>query len=339
MLSDYFYHIEFKYPWVLWLLAMLPLLWLAWKYLAKNSESVMLVSTTATLSGGSWKNLLRQCLPIMRLLTLAALLVALARPRQFNDTDIVNNEGIDIMLCLDVSGSMGAEDLQPTRLEAAKEVAAEFVRRRPNDRIGLVVFSAEAFTSCPVTTNHDFLINIIYEISGGLLNVLKDGTHIGEGLASAASGLEKSNAKSKVIVLLTDGVNDPNGQDVSPEEAKELAKAFGVKVYTIGAGTDGRAPIKKMLSSGEVVQSYMDNAIDEGLLKKIATETGGKYFRAKDNDGLKTIYGEIDQMEKVKIESTRFRKYQERFFPFVWLAAGLLFIELLLRFTVLRKFP
>jgi Ca-activated chloride channel homolog len=243
------------------------------------------------------------------------------------------------MLCLDVSGSMGAEDLQPTRLEAAKEVAAEFVRRRPNDRIGLVVFSAEAFTSCPVTTNHDFLIKIIYEVSGALLNVLQDGTHIGEGLASAASGLEKSNAKSKVIILLTDGVNDPNGQDVSPEEAKELAKAFGVKVYTIGAGVDGRAPIHKMLASGEVVQSYMDNAIDEKLLKVIAAETGGKFFRAKDNDGLKTIYDEIDKMEKVKIESTRFRKYQERFFPFVWLAAGLLLIEWVLRLTWLRKFP
>lgn len=335
MLQQYFEQIEWKHAWVLWCLALLPLIFiLQWRLEPKYSPALRVTQTIT--SPGGWKIWLRPLPAILRTLAAAAIIIALARPQQVNNLELMNTEGIDVMLCLDISGSMMAEDMQPTRLEAAKQVAAEFVSKRPNDRIGLVVFSAEAFTACPVTGNHEFLTRVIYETRSGLL---KDGTHIGEGLGASTSGLEKSKAKSKVIILLTDGVNDPNAQDVSPEAARELAKSFGIRVYTIGAGTDGRAPIKTRNQTGQTEYGFMENAIDEALLKNIAKETGGQYFRAKDNEALQTIYAEIDKMEKVKIESTRFKKIRERFFPFVWAAIGLLFFDILLRYTWFRKFP
>jgi Ca-activated chloride channel family protein len=270
------------------------------------------------------------------MLACAAILTALARPRSFNDLELVNSEGIDIVLCIDISGSMNATDLTPTRLDAAKEVAASFIKNRKGDQVGLVVFSAEAFTPCPVTTHYEFLLQSIYDVRSGML---KDGTHIGEGLGTAVSGLEKSTAPSRVVILLTDGMNDPNAQDVSPDDAAELAKAMGVKVYTVGVGREGKATIQRTNASGQLVNMYVENNIDEKLLKKIATETGGKYFRATDNEGLQSIYNEIDQMEKRTVETTRFRKYTEHFYPFVWMALGLLLLEIILRYTVFRKFP
>lgn len=332
MLSKFISHIEFTYPWVLWFLLALPLLFSFSLWYGKRKESWLPVSSTKTLIL-SWKTSLRWLPLVLRFLALAAIIVALARPRSFNDQEIINSEGIDIVLCMDISGSMNIDDLLPTRLDAAKEVAASFIRKRKNDRIGFVVFAAEAFTPCPVTTHYEFLLESVYQVQ---TRMLSPGTHIGEGLGTAVSGLEKSKAKGKIVILLTDGNNDPNEQDVSPDDATELAKLLGVKVYTIGVGKDGTAPAQpNAKTSGD------DNSktMDESLLRKIAAETGGKFFRATDNTALQLIYNEIDQVEKVPIQSTRFRKYTERYFPFAWAALGLLLLEILLRYTVFRKFP
>lgn len=335
MLYKLISHIEFEYPVVLWALALLPFLFfIALRYSNKKESRLPVSSTRQRLV--TWKIYFRVTPLVLRFLALAAIITALARPRSFNDLEIVNSEGIDLVLCIDISGSMNAMDLSPTRLDAAKEVAASFIQKRKGDRIGLVVFSAEAFTPCPVTTHYEFLLQSVYEVRSGML---KDGTHIGEGLGTAVSGLEKSKSAGKVVILLTDGMNDPNEQDVSPDDASEVAKSLGVKVYTIGVGKEGRALVQRTDRSGNLVNMYVENSIDEVLLKKIAAETGGKYFRATDNAGLQTIYEEIDRIEKVPIESTRFRKYTERYFPFVWVALGLLFLELVLRYTVFRKFP
>lgn len=334
MLSRFISHIEFTYPWVLWFLLALPLLFSFSLWYGKRKESWLPVSSTKTLIL-SWKTSLRWLPLVLRFLALAAIIVALARPRSFNDQEIINSEGIDIVLCMDISGSMNETDLLPTRLDAAKEVAASFIRKRKNDRIGLVVFAAEAFTPCPVTTHYEFLLESVYEVRSGMLS---PGTHIGEGLGTAVSGLEKSKAKGKIVVLLTDGNNDPNEQDVSPDDAAELAKSIGVKVYTIGVGKD-RPATAPPNSNVKTMGDDNSKAMDESLLRKVAAETGGKFFRATDNTALQLIYNEIDQVEKVPIQSTRFRKYTERYFPFVWAALGLLLLEILLRYTVFRKFP
>jgi Ca-activated chloride channel homolog len=336
MIYNWLQEIQFERPWVLGFLALLPLLaWFSFKF-GKGKTAAVRISHTGSIRSVGFKVRFRFLPNLLRYLCLAALIVALARPRSFNDLTMQNNEGIDIMLCIDISGSMNAIDLAPSRLVAAKEVAANFVNQRPYDRIGLVLFAGEAFTACPVTTNQDFLLKTIYETES---NSLTYGTHIGEGLGSSVSGLEKSKAKSKVVILLTDGVNDPNGQDVSPQDASELAKALGIRVYTIGAGVDGRAPIPEVNEVGDTVIKYMENAIDEPLLKTIAKETGGQFFRARDLEALKNVYAEIDKMEKVKIESTRYRKYRERYHIPLWFALGCLFLELILRYTVFRKFP
>jgi Ca-activated chloride channel homolog len=335
MLYKLISHIKFEYPQVLWLLALLPLLFYILLRGATKKESYLPVSVSGS-RGASWKVIFRWLPLLFRMLACAAIITALARPRSFNDLELVNSEGIDIVLCIDISGSMNATDLTPTRLDAAKEVAASFIRNRKGDQVGLVVFSAEAFTPCPVTTHYEFLLQSIYDVRSGML---KDGTHIGEGLGTAVSGLEKSTAPSRVVILLTDGMNDPNAQDVSPDDAAELAKAMGVKVYTVGVGREGKATVQRTNASGQLVNMYVENNIDEKLLKKIATETGGKYFRATDNEGLQSIYNEIDLMEKRTVETTRFRKYTEYFFPFVWMALGLLLLEIILRYTVFRKFP
>lgn len=334
MLSRFINHTGFAHAWVLWLLAALPLLLVLSVWYGKKKESWLPVSSTKTLVL-TWKTYLRWLPLALRFLALAAIIVALARPRSFNDQEIINSEGIDIVLCLDISGSMNEPDLLPTRLDAAKEVAASFIKKRKNDRIGLVVFAAEAFTPCPVTTHYEFLLESVFQVRSGMLNA---GTHIGEGLGTAVSGLEKSKSKGKIVVLLTDGNNDPNEQDVSPDDAMELAKSLGVKVYTIGVGKD-RAPATAPDRTVKSKEDDNSKTMDETLLRKIATETGGKFFRATDNAALQNIYNEIDQVEKVPIQSTQFRKYTERFFPFAWAALGLLLLEIILRYTVFRKFP
>lgn len=335
MLYKFINNTEFEYPWVLWCLALLPVLFFfVWRN--RNKRESKLPVPVSRSWATSWKTLFRNWPVVLRFLALAAIITALARPRSYNNLEIINSDGIDLVLCLDISGSMNEDDLSPTRLDAAKEVAASFVRKRKGDRIGLVVFAAESFTPCPATTHYDFLLQSIYSLH---TKMLLDGTHIGEGLASSVSGLEKSKAPSRVIILLTDGMNDPNEQDVSPADATELAKSFGIKVYTVGVGKQGEIEVRRKDRAGNIVKVKMTNAIDEPLLKTIAAETGGKYFRATDNNGLQTVYDEIDRLEKIPIESTQFRKYTERFYPLVWIALGLLFLEIILRYTVLRKFP
>ena len=259
--------------------------------------------------------------------------MALARPQTKFDEQNAEGEGVDIVLCIDVSGSMTAQDLTPNRLEAAKNVAIDFVNKRLTDRIGIVIFSGESFTQCPLTTDRNVLISAIQNIRNGLL---EDGTAIGSGLGTSVDRLRTSKSKSKVVILLTDGEN--NGGLIDPKTAKEIAKAFAVKVYTIGVGTDGYAPQPVNTPMGIVMQNGKVS-IDEKLLKEIAFETGGKYFRAKDNEGLVGIYDEINGLEKSKVEITTLTRYTEKFIPFVIAALALLLLEVLLRFTVFRKFP
>jgi len=269
----------------------------------------------------------------LRLLALACIIVALAQPQTSNDEQQTEGEGIDIILCIDVSGSMTAQDFTPNRLEAAKKVASDFVDRRVADRIGIVIFSGESFTQCPLTTDHDVLKLQIDQIRNGLL---EDGTAIGSGLATSVDRLRNSKAKSKIIILLTDGVN--NGGLIDPSTAKEIAKAYKIKVYTIGVGTEGVAPTPVSTPMGIVMQNEKV-AIDEKLLQNISAETGGTYFRAKDNASLENIYTEIDKLEKSKVQITTFHRYTEKFYPFVFAAMALLLLEVLLKFTVFKKFP
>ena len=244
-----------------------------------------------------------------------------------------STEGIDIMLSMDISGSMLAQDLKPNRLEAAKDVAASFINGRPNDNIGLVVFSAESFTQCPLTTDHAVLLNLFKDIQSGMI---QDGTAIGLGLANAVSRIKDSQAKSKVIILLTDGSN--NAGEIAPVTAAEIAKTFGVRVYTIGVGTQGMAPYPFQTAFGVQYQN-IPVEIDEATLKQIAAITGGQYFRATDNASLKEIYAEIDQMEKTKISVQEFSKKQEEYKNWALLVFALLLIEILLRNTLLRNIP
>ena len=263
----------------------------------------------------------------------SALILALARPQLRNDEELTNGEGIDIVLCLDISGSMLAQDFSPNRMEAAKKVASDFIDGRPTDRIGLVIFSGESFTMSPLTTDRSVLKNQLFSVESGLL---EDGTAIGSGLATSVERLRSSQSRSKVIILLTDGEN--NGGLIDPNTAKEIAKSVGVRVYTIGVGTEGFAPMPMQTAGGVIIQKEKVS-IDEKLLTQIAKETGGKYFRAKDNESLSSIYREIDQLEKSKIEITTLKRYSEQFFPFALAAAILIFVEYLLRFTIFRKFP
>jgi Ca-activated chloride channel family protein len=268
---------------------------------------------------------------VLRILSLVFLIVALARPQSSNVTENIDSDGIDIVLSLDVSGSMLAEDLKPNRIEAAKKVATGFVEKRPTDRIGLVIFSGESFTLCPITIDHNVLKQQIDGIKSGML---VDGTAIGEGLATAVDRVRKSNGKSKIIILLTDGVN--NIGKIGPELALEIAKAYKIRVYTIGVGTKGMAPYPTPTPMG--IQMQMQEVqIDEPLLKKISAETGGKYYRATDNRSLASIYNDIDKLEKTKVEISSFKHYSELFFPFAMLAILCLALETLLRYSVFRS--
>ncbi len=335
MVFDYFKNIDFAHPWLLWLLLLMPVL--SWWYFSKQPRhqgSVLISSILKVKSISSWKNTFRHIPFVFRLLSIACIIFALARPQTRNDEELVNGEGVDIILCIDVSGSMMAQDFTPNRMEAAKEVAGNFAANRPTDRIGLVIFSGESFTLCPLTTDQHVLNEQIANIQSGLL---EDGTAIGSGLATSVDRLRSSKSKSKVVILLTDGEN--NGGQIPPLTAKELAKATGVRVYTIGVGTEGFAQTPMQTQSGAVVMQREKVNIDEKLLTQIANETGGKYFRAKDNESLKNIYGEIDKLEKSKIEVTALKRYSEKFFPFAIAAVLLLLLEMLLRFTLFRKFP
>jgi Ca-activated chloride channel family protein len=331
---DWYQHIFFSQPAFFGLLAFVPLL-IWWEVRKSGSrQGTVLVSSVRPFAGmRSWKTVLRPLPFIFRMLGLCALIIAMARPQTRYDEQQVTGEGIDIVLCLDISGSMLAQDFTPNRMEAAKNVAAEFIDNRPTDRIGLVIFSGESFTMCPLTTDRTVLKTQLYNVQSGLL---EDGTAIGSGLATGVERLRNSPSKSKVIILLTDG--ESNGGLIDPNSAKEIAKSVGVRVYTIGMGTEGYVTVPMQTPSGVVIQKEKVN-IDEKLLTQIAAETGGKYYRAKDNESLKNIYTEIDRLEKSKIEVNEIRHYTEQFFPFALAAAFLLVLELALRFTVFKKFP
>ncbi len=334
MLYDWFQHISFAYPGFFGLLLLIPLVTFWYFRKTNRGEASLIISTVKNLKGAkSWKNIFRHVLFILRLLVIVSLVVALARPQIKNDEQLVNGEGIDIMLCIDISGSMLAQDFTPNRIEAAKNVASTFIDNRPTDRIGLVIFSGESFTMCPLTTDRNVLKSQLYNVQSGLL---EDGTAIGSGLATSVDRLRSSPSKSRVVILLTDGEN--NGGLIDPNTAKEIAKSVGVRVYTIGVGTEGFAPVPVQTSNGVVMQREKIN-IDEKLLTQIANETGGKYYRAKDDSSLKNIYTEIDKLEKSKVEITAYKKYTEKFLPFALAAATFLLLEMILRFTVFRKFP
>lgn len=334
MISEYFNNISFASPGLLWLALLLPAM-IVWYLINNNKQQAGLkVSSLKSFQGiSSWKNLFRHVPFVCRLLAITFIIIALARPQTKSDEQQAEGEGVDIVLCIDVSGSMTAQDFTPNRMEAAKAVAANFVEQRLTDRIGIVIFSGESFTQCPLTTDKAVLKSAIENIRNGLL---EDGTAIGDGLSTGIDRLRSSKSKSKVIILLTDGEN--NGGLIGPDNAKEIAKAFGVRVYTIGVGTEGYAPYPEKTELG-VVMRQQKVTIDEKLLKAIAGETGGKYFRAKDNAGLENIYKEIDNLEKSKVEISTITRYTEKFFPYVMIALAFLLLELVLRFTIFKKFP
>jgi len=281
-------------------------------------------------SAPTFRNYLRHILFALRTAGITLLIIALARPQSTDEFQDVSTEGIDIVLTLDISGSMLARDFRPDRLEASKDVATEFISGRPYDRIGLVVFSGESFTQCPLTTDHAVLINLLREIQSGMI---EDGTAIGMGLANAVNRIKDSEARSKVIILLTDGVN--NRGEIAPATAAGIAKTFGVRVYTIGVGTQGMAPYPVQTPFGIQYQD-MPVEIDEAILREIAQTTGGRYFRATDNDKLVEVYNEIDKLEKSKIDVRQFSRKEEKFLTPAIVAFCLLMIEMLLRLTVLR---
>jgi Ca-activated chloride channel family protein len=325
----------FASPGYFYLLILVPLL--AYWYIRKGRKSFteLRVSTMSPFSAGrpGWKVRFRHLPAVLRLLALALVIVALARPQTTSEGENVSTEGIDIVLVTDVSGSMLAEDFKPNRIEAAKAVADDFVDGRPNDRIGFVVFAGESFTQCPLTLDHAVLKNLIAGVKSGLI---EDGTAIGMGLATAVSRLKDSQSKSKVIILLTDGVN--NKGLIDPMTAAGIASTFGIRVYTVGVGTVGMAPYPVQTPLGTQYRN-VPVEIDEDLLKKIADQTGGKYFRATDNDKLKQIYSEIDRLEKTKIEVTQFRRHREDFYTPGFLAGFLLLGEIMLSLTLFRKIP
>ncbi|WP_276133211.1 vWA domain-containing protein [Polluticoccus soli] len=325
-------YINFAHPYFLGLLLLIPfMIW--WQLRKKKGDQPAMRLTT--LSGmakakPSAKVRLRPVLFILRIIAFTALIVALARPQSSNVTESIDSEGIDIVLSIDVSGSMLAEDLRPNRIEAAKKVAIDFVDQRPTDRIGLVVFAGESFTQCPITIDHNVLKEQISNIKSG---VLVDGTAIGMGLATGVDRLRNATGKSRVLILLTDGVN--NTGLIDPSTALEIAKAYKVRIYTIGVGTQGNAAYPVQTPMG-MQKQMMPVQIDEPLMRKIAGETGGKYFRATNNKSLAAIYTEINQLEKTRIDISTYKHYAELFFPFALIAIICLVLELALRYTYFR---
>ena len=329
-------NIEFAYPAFFYGLIVLPLMvvWYLWR--GRRGTAAMRLSGFENLDErvGSSRIWLRHVLFLLRLAVVALLVVVLARPQSSNRWEQVTTEGIDVVMCMDVSGSMRAMDFKPNRLEASKNVGIEFVNARQDDRFGLVVFAGESFTQCPMTTDRAVVVNFLKEIDFG---VIEDGTAIGMGLATAVNRIKDSKAISKVIILLTDGVN--NRGDVGPVTAAEIAATFGIRVYTIGVGSQGNAPIPVQDMFGRTVTRNMPVEIDEEVLRQIAEKTDGAYFRATNNNKLREIYQEIDQLEKTRLDVKHFSKKKEEYFPFLLAAMLLLLVEILLRYTVFRIIP
>lgn len=326
--------VTYKNPELLWLfLVLLPLV-AHYVFLHLRNRSTFRYSNVATIADAAdtLKSKLIHVPFVLRMLALALLIVALARPQSTSSWQDVTAEGIDIVMALDISGSMLAEDFKPNRLEAAKKVAKTFISNRPNDRLGLVVFAGESFTQCPLTTDHSVILNLFNDVKSGML---EDGTAIGMGLATSVKRLKDSEAISKVVILLTDG--DNNSGSIAPATAAEIAEEFGVRVYTIGVGTRGMAPMPFVDPFGRTRYQDMEVKINEELMTRIADMTGGKYFRATDNESLENVYREIDELEKSKIDVTEYRKRKEEFLPFAIGALLLLALELILKQTVLRS--
>lgn len=301
-------------------------------YELRKSDASLQISGTSTLSRQprSLRIYLLHVPFALRVIAITLLSLALARPQLSNRWQSESTEGIDIMMALDISGTMQAEDLKPNRLEAAKAVATDFVIARPNDNIGLVVFAGESFTQCPLTTDHAVLVNLFKSVKFGMI---EDGTAIGLGLANAVNRMKDSPTKSKVVILLTDGSN--NRGDIDPATAAEIAKTFGIRVYAVGVGSYGQARVPVQTPMG-VQYMTMDSEFDEETLRRIASTTGGEYFRATDNSSLKAIYEKIDQLEKSKIRVREYSKRSEHFAPFILAALVCLLLEILLRYFVLR---
>lgn len=328
-------NIEFAQPYFLYLLLIIPVL-IVWYWFKHNKRKADIQFSSTEVFENTKKSAklyLYHSLFVLRILVIALLIIAFARPQTTSSRQDITIEGIDIVMALDVSGSMLAQDLKPDRLEAAKDVASDFFDGRPNDRIGLVIFSGETFTQCPLTTDHRVIKNLFKDIKSGMI---EDGTAIGDGLATAVNRLKDSKAISKVIILLTDGVN--NAGSLDPLSAAEIAKIYGVRIYTIGVGSMGTAPYPVQTAYGLRYQD-MEVKIDEDLLKEVADMTDGKYFRATSNKKLKDIYEEIDKMEKSKIDVTEFHKKKEKFLPLTFITLGLFIMEILLRNTIFRTLP
>lgn len=328
-------NITFLHPEFFWALLVIPfyVAWYIWK--RRTLNATLQISTLQPFEGmkQSWKSRFRHVPMVLRMLALSAAVVVLARPQSTDSYKDEHTEGIDIVISMDISGSMLAMDFTPNRLEAAKVEATKFIANRPNDNIGLVIFAGESFTQCPLTTDHAVLTNLMQDIH---TEMLSGGTAVGSGLATAVTRLKESKAKSKVVILLTDGVS--NSGSIAPIKAAQIAQTFGVRVYTIGVGTRGTAKMPVMTHFGmEYIDQEVD--IDEPTMTEIAQMTGGKYFRATDNNSLDVIYKEIDQMEKTILEVREYTKRTEEYLPFAIVAMLLLLAELIMRNTILRTLP
>ena len=327
--KEYLFLLLLLVPYIIWYLL----------YRKKTEPTIRMSDTRAyRFAPRSWKVMLMPVQLVLRLAVFVLLILILARPQTYNSWNNKSIEGIDIMLAMDVSGSMLAEDLRPNRIEAAKQVAAEFIAGRPNDNIGLTIFAGEAFTQCPMTTDHASLLNLLHGVRTDLATrgLIEDGTAIGMGLANAVSRLKNSKAKSKVVILLTDGSN--NRGDISPMTAAEIAKSLGIRVYTIGVGTNKVAPYPMPVAGG-VQYVNIPVEIDSKTLSEIAAATDADFYRATNNKELLNIYKEIDKLEKSKLSVKTYSKRYEAYQPFAIAAVLLLLLEILLRITVFRKLP
>ena len=330
-----FKNIIFANPEFFWLLLLLPLILLWYWFWNKKSQANVTFSTTiAFKKTKSWSDALYHLLFVLRMIAIALIVVALARPQTHSENAKTKiTDGIDIVMAIDVSASMLSQDLKPNRFEALKKVASQFVKDRPNDRIGLVIYAGESYTKTPVTTDKSIILNALSEITYGQI---EDGTAIGMGLATAVNRLKESKAKSRVIILLTDGVN--NTGFIDPQTAAELAAEYGIKVYTVGIGTNGMALSPYALNAdGSIIYRMQQVDIDEPLMKKIAQVTKGRYFRATNNQKLQQIYDEINQMETTKIEEFKYTEVDEKFRWWVLVAGVLLLLEFVLKHTLLRN--
>lgn len=327
---------QFAHPYILWLfLLFIPIIiWYIWKQ--RNTNATMSLSSTSAFAAvpRSWKEYLRYFLFVLRLLTLACLIIVMARPQVKDSWRTTSTEGTDIVLAMDVSSSMLARDFKPDRFGAAKEVAARFIAGRESDNIGIVIFAGESLTGVPMTVDRAQLLSYLQSLD---MNMLEDGTAIGDGIATALNRLKEGKAKSKSIILLTDGSN--NTGVVAPITASEVAKELGVKIYTIGIGTNGNAPYPTRTMTGAIEFTPQPVVIDEPTLKTIAESTGGKYFRATGNRVLEEIFTEIDALEKTQMDVRHFSHTEDDYMLWAWLALGFFALELLLRYTVLRSIP